>query len=189
MSLRPIALTALLLAPPGSALGEPAPEPPEASRPPTGEPGDAGAPDAGATVPGGLFTVAGKIGSVDPAHGRFTLEAPEGTLDLGVDRNTSVYLAKGMGTLRSLEPGLPVRACYGGADKKVFWVEVHLEGVMPGRAGLEVKPPAAAPATPQAAGLEGDKGAAPADTGAARTSGMPPQPGPGRTTPGPKSGG
>ncbi|HZZ83013.1 MAG TPA: hypothetical protein VFE30_00595 [Anaeromyxobacteraceae bacterium] len=184
MNLLPVALAALLSAPPALAVEEAAAVLP-APRPAA----DGGAPDAGpATVPGGLFTISGKIAAVDFAHGRFTVEGPEGPIELGVDRNTGVYLEKRMGTLRSLSAGLPVRACYAGADKKVFWVEVHLKGILPGRAGLETKAPAPGPATPPTEG-DGEEGAVPPESGAARPAPpATPQPGPGRTTPGPKSG-
>ncbi len=92
-----------------------------------------------------------------------------------------------MGTLRSLAAGLPVRACYA-ADRRAFWVEVLVKGVLPGRAGLEVKPSAPGSATPPAEGNEEE--AIPPGAAAGPPAPEPPaQPGPGRTTPGPKSGG
>jgi len=100
-----------------------------------GDRGDGGA-DAGPRPE--LRTVSGTVSSVDAAALRVTVEASGGTVVIGLDRNTSVYLESRLGTVRDVAVGASVRAEYG-PDGRTAWIEVRPQGAPPA-------PPARAPA-------------------------------------------
>jgi hypothetical protein len=82
----------------------------------------AGEPDAGPRTE--VVTIAGTLSEIAFSERRLTIDTPEGESTLTFDRNTAVYLARRMGTLRDLAPGQPVRVAHG-PDHRAYWVEVR----------------------------------------------------------------
>jgi hypothetical protein len=102
-----------------------------------------GAPDGGPAVPavGALKEVRGRVSGYDPAQLTVTLDTGSGPLPLRVDRNTTVFVKKGVGTLRDVRQGLEARAAYeaGETPPRAQWLEIE----KPDPLG----PPAEGPAT------------------------------------------
>jgi hypothetical protein len=86
------------------------------------------APDAGkAARP---RTVAGTVAEVSLAGARVGLDAPEGRLELCLDRNTLVLLEARQGTVLDLAPGLSARASVG-PKGEAYWIEILPKGAAP----------------------------------------------------------
>jgi len=151
----------------------------------------------GGTRHGDVHTVSGKISAVAWGDRTLTIDAADGPVTLGVDRNTSVFLENRMGSLRDLSVGTPVRASFGG-DRRAFWIELRPRGVIPsparrGDGGLEAPDGGTADGgVPGAGGTDGgpavlpppgdagpgDAGAPPAPAPASDAGAPPPGPGP-----------
>jgi hypothetical protein len=127
---------ALLLAASASAAQEPISPP--AGRPgvpdlqvappplPKGDPGKKPAPKEKKPLPRAavLEEVAGVLRAVSPGDGKLTIQTGGGDVTLGYDRNTMVYTAAGLGTVRDLVPGVQARAGRN-ADMLAYWVQVR----------------------------------------------------------------
>jgi hypothetical protein len=154
------ALLALVAAaPPGAdppSLAPPLPPPPGAGTP-TAPPPPKGKPAQPHVLPRGavLEEVTGVVRSVEPKVNQVTIDTGTGPVTLGYDRNTMVYTASGLGTVRDLKPGVQARAGRN-ADMLAYWVQVR---------PAAPAPPAAAPASAPG------QGAAPAGGSAAPTEG------------------
>jgi hypothetical protein len=115
-----------------------------------------------------LVELSGVLHDVDRHHNRMTVDTSGGPVTLGFDRNTMVYTASGLGTVRDLVPGTQLRAGRNVA-MRAYWVQL--------------RPPSGEPAsTPgQGTGPAGGAAAPPGERGG--QVGTPPNPG----TPGPGS--
>ncbi len=124
-----------------------------------------------------LEEVVGKVASVDRPRRRITVDTQSGPVELTLDRNTLVYVARGLGTVADIAPGLPVRAGRN-ADNLAYWVAVK-----PGATEPRTSPTAA-----QGSSATRAAGPPPPEAGPPASPAAPPSPGPGATTPGPEPG-
>lgn len=83
-------------------------------------------PEGGKAIPrrAVLEEVIGTVREVDREHHRITIDTTGGAVTLSLDRNTLVYGPGGLGTVRDLAPGSPVRAGRN-AEMKAYWVTVR----------------------------------------------------------------
>ena len=118
-----------------------------------------------------LDEVVGTVRAVDLQAHRISIDTAKGPVELSVDRNTLVYLPRGLGTVIDVTPGATVRA---GRDGQflAYWVQVRAAegparevGVTPG----------------QGSAPTGGAGPPPGEGGAGTLS---PPTGPGGTSPG-----
>src|SRR5512138_891893 len=71
-----------------------------------------------------LDEVVGTVRSVDRQAHRISIETPKGPVELSMDRNTLVYLPRGLGTVLDVAPGAAVRAGRDG-DFLAYWLQVR----------------------------------------------------------------
>jgi len=176
---RSLAAAALLLAVPAAAQDAPRPADPQpvqrpaepatdpAARepaPPAGTGPIDPAPPAGDTPsrPPPSRTIQGSVAAVEVEPRRVVVEAKEGPITVAVDRNTAIYLQRGLGTLRDVRVGEPVRVSVSGADNQAHWLELTRREeprgadspspptIPPGEAapGMPAGPPGSAPVPP-----------------------------------------
>jgi hypothetical protein len=86
--------------------------------------GRAGDGEAAPRPDGALVEVLGTVREVDPRAHRIRVETAAGMVELSLDRNTLVYLPRGLGTVRDIEPGAYVRAGRDAASA-AYWVQVR----------------------------------------------------------------
>ncbi|HUL60089.1 MAG TPA: hypothetical protein VLU43_12470 [Anaeromyxobacteraceae bacterium] len=117
-----------------------------------------------------LDEVAGTIRSIDWRRHRVTVETQAGPVELTVDRNTLVYVSRGLGTPLDLSPGTAIRAGRN-ADALAYWIAVHAPTAPPAKPAPAPGPPPApatapapAPTPPAAAPAPAPPAAAPAPT-------------------------
>ncbi|HEY6099508.1 MAG TPA: hypothetical protein VIW03_08765 [Anaeromyxobacter sp.] len=123
-----VALALLAASPrPAAAEGDPASAKPPPEAPPA---------RPASTV---LDEVVGTVRSVDLHAHRITIETSKGTVELSLDRNTLVYLPRGLGTVLDVAPGATLRAGRDG-DFLAYWLQVRPDetptreaGVTPGQ--------------------------------------------------------
>jgi hypothetical protein len=85
----------------------------------------AAAPEASTPARPSLDTQDGTIRAVDLAAHTLTVQGDGGALTLALDRNTLVYLPRGLASVGDLRPGARVRVSRDGS--RACWVEVKEE--------------------------------------------------------------
>jgi hypothetical protein len=174
---RTLAAAALLLASPAAAQeATPAAEPQPVQSPatsPSGEPQrPAGtgpidpAPPAGDAPqrPPPSRTIQGSIAALEVEPRRVVVDGKDGPITVAVDRNTAIYLQRGLGTLRDLRVGEPVLVSISGADNQAHWLELTRREEP--RGGDSPSPPTIPPGDAAApAGMPGPPGSAPVPPG------------------------
>jgi hypothetical protein len=90
-------------------------------------------------------TIVGTVRAFEASPPRVTIDLEEGKgepLTVAVDRNTAVYLASGLGTVRDLRAGEPVRGSVSGG--RVLWIELTRTDA-PDSPATSVSPPTVPP--------------------------------------------
>ncbi|HET7753950.1 MAG TPA: hypothetical protein VFK85_08565 [Anaeromyxobacteraceae bacterium] len=159
--------------PPVTAGTPVAPEPPAPAVTPAA-PAAAGTPDAAARTgpvepppppaneppkPAPPRTVTGTVRSIETSPPRVVVDSGDGPqVTFEIDRNTAIYLQTGVGTVRDVRAGEPVRVSVSGADQRALWVEV-MKAPAPGQSeGATTTTPSVPPAemaAPRGVGVPG----------------------------------